>query len=264
MECQQSQNLMSAYLDGELDAAAAQQMLLHLANCPACHALSEEMHAEMLGVRSTVRQYGTRYTAPAHLQYRIQAALRTSAPAPASRRPLASLPWRWITLAIAGVSSTAFAVLLSMYLALPSSSELLDQELVASHFRSLMPDHLADVASSDQHTVKPWFAGKLDFSPPVYDLAQQGFALIGGRLDYIHGRPVAALAYRHRLHVLNLYLWPDQQLRDTLPSAASRQGYQVLHWTQMGMHFAAVSDMNAQDVAEFSRQIKVQVQQGNP
>ena len=258
MECHQSRDFMSAYLDGELDASIAQQMHLHLAGCPACKAHSEEL----LGLRSTIRQHGTRHAAPAHLQYRIQAALRASAPA--RRRPLASLPWSWINLAMAGASSAAFAVVLSLYLALPSSSELLDQDLVASHFRSLMPDHLADVVSTDQHTVKPWFAGKLDFSPPVYDLAQQGFALIGGRLDYINGRPVAALAYRHRLHVVNLYSWPEQKQRGALPSAASRQGYQVLHWTQMGMHFAAVSDMNAQDVAEFARQIRAQVQQEKP
>ena len=249
MNCEQFQDLLSAHLDAELDPAATLQLRLHLAGCAACTA----DYARLLALRTRIRTQATRYAAPAQLKHRLHAALKAQQP-----RRLASWPWAWINLALAGASSAALAVTLALYLAQPSDSERLNQELVASHFRSLMPDHLADVASSDEHTVKPWFSGKLDFSPPVPDLAQQGFALIGGRVDYVGTRPVAALAYRHRKHVLNLYLWPDQSRRETAPHATSMQGFQLLHWSQAGMHYAAVSDMNAADLEQFAHQVGAQ------
>src|SRR5471032_438457 len=217
MDCKQAQDLMSAHVDGELDAATALQMERHIAGCAACGAAL----AQQLELRGAIAQHATRYTAPTHLKHGIRTALEAERPRPRATKPW---PWAWINLAIAGASTAAFAVTLALYLGQPSIGERLEQDLVASHFRSLMPDHLADVASTDQHTVKPWFAGKLDFSPPVYDLAQQGYPLIGGRLDYLDHRPVAAMAYRHRLHILNLYVWPDASRRDTAPHASSRQG----------------------------------------
>jgi anti-sigma factor RsiW len=123
-----------------------------------------------------------------------------------------------------------------------------------------MADHLADVASSDQHTVKPWFSGKLDFSPTVVDFAQQGFPLIGGRLDYLNQRPVAALAYRHRQHVVNLFVWPDKTRRDAPQQIVSRQGYQLIHWTEAGMCYWVISDMNIQDLSEFKRLLVTQIE----
>jgi anti-sigma factor RsiW len=176
------------------------------------------------------------------------------------RRPRALPAWRrnWFSIGAAGLSTAAFAVTLALYLQQPSRGEQLDQELVASHVRSLMPDHLADVASTDQHTVKPWFAGKLDFSPPVVDLAPQGYALIGGRLDYLNQRPVAAMVYQHRKHILNLYVWPAAAV-DAAPRASSRQGYQLLRWRQDGMQYSAVSDMNAGDLGEFARDLRDRV-----
>jgi anti-sigma factor RsiW len=248
MDCTQARGLLPAYLDNELDPAHAVQVALHLAACPACRAQSERV----LALRAAVKEHATQYVAPARLRARLRKALRAEAP---KRRPWASLAWAWSAAASATV---AFAVTLAMLLAQPSGDERLDRELLASHVRSLMPDHLADVASTDQHTVKPWFAGKLDYSPPVVDLAQQDYALAGGRLDYVDARPVAALAYRHRLHIVNLYVWPDKTGRDSGPRASSLQGFQLLRWSRGGMRYAAVSDINAQELGEFGRLLMAQ------
>jgi anti-sigma factor RsiW len=264
MDCRQTQEMLSAYVDAELDAAAAMQVAAHVEHCPACRAALDQMQS----LRLQVARQATRHTAPEYLRQRIRAALATEPPQRAPRQERAPLrrpsPWKWnpawLHLGLAGLSTTAFAITLALYLGQPSGSDLLEQELVASHFRALMPDHLADVASTDQHTVKPWFAGKLDYSPPVVDLAQQGFALIGGRLDYVNQRPVAAMAYQHRKHIINLYVWPARDGAGMGPHASSRQGFQLLRWRQDGMEFSAVSDLNQQALAEFGRQLRSQVE----
>jgi anti-sigma factor RsiW len=134
---------------------------------------------------------------------------------------------------------------------------LLTAELLASHVRSqMLPNHRVDVESSDQHTVKPWFEGKLDFSPPVHDLTAQGFPLVGGRLDYLDHRSVAALVYQRRKHFINLFIWPTTQGPDTLPEPLTRQGFHLLHWTQAGMTYGAVSDLNESELQEFVSQLK--------
>ena len=262
MDCKQSQESLSAYVDAELDAASAMQLALHVEDCPACRAALQELQS----LRLQVARQATRYAAPEHLKHRIRTALAAEAPLrsgssrPAPRRA-SRWNWAWINLGLAGLSTTAFAVTLALYLGQPSGNELLEQELVASHFRALMPDHLADVASTDQHTVKPWFAGKLDYSPPVYDLAQQGYALIGGRLDYLNHRTVAAMAYQHRKHIINLYVWPAREgAGSTAPHTSSRQGFQLLRWRLGGMEYSAISDLNGQELAEFGRLLRAQVE----
>jgi anti-sigma factor RsiW len=255
MDCERARALMQAYLDDELDVAAAAEMSSHLLACTRCGAAFEEL----LALRTAIERHGTRHRAPAQLQQRIRASLRDAKP---KRWVLPSWPLARINLALAAASGAAFAVTLALLLAQPSSADRLNEEIVASHFRSLMADHLADVASSDQHTVKPWFGGKLDFSPPVYDFGQRGFELVGGRLDYVAGRPVAALAYRHRKHVLNLYVWPATGAPESGLRATSQRGFRLLDWTQRDMHFVAISDMNAQDLTEFARTLQAQVGHG--
>lgn len=258
MECKESRDRMSAYADGELDAAAMAQLTRHLAQCPDCARACEQLFA----LRAAVKQHAGGHAAPAFLSQRVRQALQEEVKQAKKASRVwkwTQLPWTWINFGVASASTAALAVTLALYLSVPSEAERLDQEIVASHFRSLMPDHLADVASSDQHTVKPWFSGKLDFSPPVHDLAQAGFPLIGGRLDYIGQRPVAALAYRRHQHVLNLYVWPDGAKRDAPPRLTVRQGYHLLRWSRSGMHYQLISDLNVAELMDFERRFTAQI-----
>jgi anti-sigma factor RsiW len=137
----------------------------------------------------------------------------------------------------------------------PSATESLQQDVVASHVRSLQMEHITDVASSDQHTVKPWFLGKLDYSPPVEDFAAEGFPLIGGRLDYVSHRVAAALVYRHAQHPINLFILPSREA-ESAPRASADSGYNVLHWTKDGMTFWAISDLNAAELGDFAKLLR--------
>ena len=254
MECTESHSKMSAYADGELDTPAMAQLAQHLARCPDCARAS----AQLFALRAAVKQQAVGQAAPAFLQQRIRQTLQEEETKNTARvRKWAQLPWAWINFGVASASTAALAVTLALYLSAPSDTERLDQEIVASHFRSLLPNHLADVASSDQHTVKPWFSGKLDFSPPVVDLAQEGYPLVGGRLDYIGQRPVAALAYRRHQHVLNLYVWPDAA--EAPPRASTRQGYHLIRWSRAGMHYQLISDLNGAELQDFERRLTARI-----
>jgi mycothiol system anti-sigma-R factor len=265
LDCNESQSLMTAYIDGELDTASAARIGAHVESCQACR----EAYQQLRDVQTAVKTQATHHVAPSHLKYRIQTGIqaqiqsqsRADRPrvAPVVRK-FVNWPWAWINFGVATACSLAFAVMFSFYASAPSMQDRIEDEVVASHARSLMVAHLSDVISTDQHTVKPWFTGKLDFSPTVYDFAQQGFPLVGGRLDYLDQRPVAAMAYHHRLHVLNLFVWPEAPHKDTPPIATSKQGYQLSHWNQSGMCYWVISDMNAQDLSEFKRLLSEQIE----
>lgn len=253
MECKEVQRLHGADLDGELDPPNMTSLAAHRSDCADC----SRDYAQLAALRRQVHESGTRYVAPAALAQRVRAALPASQPAPAgvqaparAERSRVSWPWAWINFGAASAAMAAFIITLGLYLARPADSTRLDDELVASHYRALQVDHLTDVASSDQHTVKPWFTGKLDFSPPAYDLASKGYTLIGGRLDYLGGRSVAALAYQHRKHIINVFIWREPGRTAAGEGARSEHGFHLLGWTDDGLAFRAVSDAAPRDLAE--------------
>jgi anti-sigma factor RsiW len=206
-------------------------------------------------IRSGLKTDSFYFKAPTDLRKRIQRSMRQAAKAEA---PTPWLSWSWLRVAMP-VAATALVVLMLVpFFAGPSSDELLTQDVVASHIRSLMVNHLADVPSTDEHTVKPWFNGKLDFSPPVDDLAKQGFPLIGGRLDYLNNRAVAALVYQSDKHVINVFVWPSNKTRQTSESIKAQQGYNVIRWTRSGMNFWVVSDLERNQLEKFVAMLKGQ------
>jgi anti-sigma factor RsiW len=240
MDCELTRELIHAYADRELGLVKSLELEGHLSDCPVC----SERYANLQALRSAI---GVLYhKPPARLQKRITTAVRKESQ---SERKSHLIPWRLISIA----ASAAVIVILSWsvirLLSGPPANELLAREVVASHVRSLMVNHLADVPSSDQHTVKPWFSGKLDFSPPVEDLASEGFPLVGGRLDYLDNRPVAALVYKRRQHYINSFVWPSGA--DEVEMESSQQGYNLIHWAGAGMSYWIVSDLNKSELQEF-------------
>ncbi len=194
----------------------------------------------------------TYHRAPDELRERVRMSL--AAAHHADRAPRLA---RTFGLAAAFATVALVSWNVALMTAQPSADDLRAREIVTAHVRSLMgAGHLNDVASSDRHTVKPWFAGKLDFAPPVQDAAAAGFELTGGRLDYVDGRAVAALTYRSRQHVVNLFVWPVAGARDAEPVALSRQGYALLHWVRGGMEYWAVTDMASAQLAPLAEALK--------
>jgi len=244
MNCPQARPLIDAYADGELDAAGILELEKHIHDCPACALAWRSAQS----LKKALKQDALFFTAPAELRRAIKAELRSQV----ETKPRWNFQnWNWLTTATTSVATACLALLLTLSLTRPSAEQRLTQEIVSSNSRSLMPDHMLDVVSTDQHTVKPWFNGKLDFSPPVKDLAAQEFPLIGGRLDYIGGRSVAALIFHRNKHVINLFIWPVNE-KDSKPTVAgSIQGYNVIHWSEADMTFWAVSDLNEKELMEF-------------
>jgi anti-sigma factor RsiW len=245
MNCQQAKPLIDPYADGELEASAILELEKHLESCSACALTFRNLQS----LQKTLKQDALYFTAPAELRDRIQSEL----PSPAKTFPRRAVwNWNWLTTAVSGAFAACLALLLTTTL-LHSSNQSLAREIVSSHIRSLMASHALDVVSTDQHTVKPWFNGKLDFSPPVKDLAPQQFPLIGGRLDYIDGRNVAALVFQRHKHVINLFIWPATE-KDSRPAPVTTiQGYNLVHWSDSQMTFWAVSDVNENDLMEFAQ-----------
>ena len=261
MDCKKALALLDAYLDGELDLSASLELEAHLAECAACRARREAL----AGLSGRLRAGLTRHAAPQDLRARLVQLAGTPAPAAATERaPPGPVPGpantnRWqrrqfMALA-ASVLLAVFASGGTTYLAMrPAPEDPLAEEVVASHIRSLMADHLIDVASSDQHTVKPWFDGRLDLAPAVVDLKAQGFTLLGGRLDYIDRQPVAAVVYQRGKHLINLFAWPGGGAPRPLRAMTIR-GYNVLSWTAGDLAYWAVSDVNPKDLATLQRLI---------
>ena len=275
MNCEEATKLMDGYLDGELDPITSQTIERHLRDCPEC-ARTHEAHRALVHSIGSAMPY---YNAPAELRERVQSSLRESAAKPPVRniapdaRPgiaekrreprsiLFGTSWNWLALA----ASIVFVAIIAWNVLGPrlqqsgaSAEQFLATQLIASHVRSLMANHLADVASSDQHTVKPWLDARLDFAPPVVDLANAGFPLIGGRLDYLDQRQVAALIYQRRKHFINLFVWPAADANRTTKEI-SHQGYHLLHWVEGDFNYWAVSDVNEGDLRNFQHLFDEQI-----
>ncbi len=243
--CSERRERLHAYADGELPPREATECRDHVATCPGCAAALAEIAAS----RRLLAAEGLRWTAPAGLQRRVAAAIAEEAAS--SRRGkryglgrLLDRLGRWSLLPAA--AALAASLLIQVIPQGPGDS--LAQEVVAGHIRSLLADHLTDVATSDQHTVKPWFSGRVDFAPPVVDLADRQFPLVGGRADYLDGRVVAALVYRHGGHVINLFVWPAPPAPD---HARTVDGYSLFAWSRAGLSFWAVSDAEPVVLEEF-------------
>ena len=245
MECKNAQILIAGYLDRELDPLRTLEIEDHLHGCAVCSQSYKDQQVLSEGLRTS----SVYFKAPAGLQKRIQRAVGQAA-AKAESAPR-WLSWSWVRMAAPLAAAALVLFTLVPFLRAPSTEEILTREVVSGHVRSLMANHLADVPSSDQHTVKPWFNGKLDFSPPVQDLATQGFPLVGGRLDYLDNRPVAALIYQRAKHLINVFIWPSSESSDSGIKSETRQGYHVFHWTRSGMTFWAVSDLEESQLQEF-------------
>lgn len=242
MSCNRANTVLHGYFDNELDALGATEFERHLERCSACIDALESLES----LRSSMNVAQLFEKMPALLREKVLADLSSGNPV---RLVPARSPGRWLAIAAAFLlfAYTGWQVHRS-----DNYETVLTAEVVDAHLRSLQPGHLTDVVSSDRHTVKPWFDGKLDFSPEVQDFADQGFPLQGGRLDVVRGRAIAALVYGRRKHLVNIFIWPTTE-QDASSREGSRQGYQWIHWRKGGMEFCAVSDAAPSDLEQLQR-----------
>jgi anti-sigma factor RsiW len=241
MTCTETEILLHALLDGELDAGHAREVEAHVADCAHCTAqmrayreLQQAMPAAQL-----------RFSAPASLRRRIEKAYPAAPQRASSRRSVLK------GFVMGTALSTAMAASLVVAVFRTGQDQRVLGDIVSAHVRSLQADHLTDVQTSDQHTVKPWFNGKLDIAPPVVDLTAKGFMLLGGRLDYIDGQAVASVVYRRRKHVINLFVTQGAASKSHAAKLQTMQGYNIRHWAALGLEFFAISDINDEELQEF-------------
>jgi anti-sigma factor RsiW len=264
MNCAEAEIMLHALLDGELDAGHARDVEAHIAECAGC----AEKLAAFRTMRAAMAGADLKQKAPAALRARIEAALPRPAAAPAARAGAAVLPFRPSRRSFFGgfgagaVLSGALAASLVLTVFRNDQDQAVANDVVSAHIRSLQASHLMDVETSDQHTVKPWFDGKVDVAPPVIDLTAQGFTLLGGRLDYIDGEPVASVVYRRRKHIINLFVAQHLGAVHAAVTARSVQGYNVRHWSQQGLEFWAVSDLDGEELGEFVQKISASLRPG--
>lgn len=243
MDCTLDRHLLDGYLDGELGFERALEVEAHVASCPGCASQVESWKQ----VRAMMQSTDLYHRAPAPLEEKVRKLATRSA-----RKDSKSVSWlqRWVW--AGGGAAFASAALLAAFVVSRPVGTVAEQEIVTNHVRSLMANHLMDVISTDQHTVKPWFDGKIEFAPPVQDFAVQGYPLVGGRLDYLNEGKVAVLVYHRALHVINLYVWPAGDNGGSPIGAGTIEGYNVLSWKKNGFQFRAVSDLNLAELRDFA------------
>lgn len=246
MSCNREE-FIHGYLDGELDQTRKQEVEQHLQGCEIC----TRAQRNLTTLRSSLKADSLYYSASDNLRNRIKSSVRKEANALER-----ASGWRWLKLAAVLGLFALVGFFIWMFIAIRTGPPVdIAQEIASNHVRSLLPvgAHLTDVLSSDQHTVKPWFDGKVDFAPPVKDFPNQDFHLYGGRLEYLDHRTVATLVYQRRLHYINLYIWPAKQSDSTAITTEQRQGYNLIHWTSGGMDYWAISDLNSVELHEFAQ-----------
>jgi anti-sigma factor (TIGR02949 family) len=262
MNCGEAEVMLHALIDGELDAGHARDVEAHAATCPGC---TEKLKA-FRAMRTAMANANLKEAAPASLRARIEAALPSSS---ARVIPLSQLsrPTRrtfFGGFAVGTAASAALAASLLLTVFHNDQEQAIANDVVSAHIRSLQAGHLMDVVTSDQHTVKPWFDGKVDVAPPVIDLTALGFTLLGGRLDYIDGEPVASVVYQRRKHVINLFVAQRLGAEHATVTARTVQGYNVRHWTEQGLDFWAVSDLDPIELGEFVQKVSAALHPTGP
>lgn len=254
MACKEKEHLLHGYFDGELDLMSSLAFEEHATTCPDC---SQDLRRQQT-LRDSLHLSGLYHSAPSQLEGRIRASLPGASTNVAEMKSAGKRrPWeQW--LGIAAVIALVAIAILAVYNAARAgkADDLIAQEVVESHIRSLQLGHLTDVPSSDQHTVKPWFDGKIDFAPPVTDFASQGFPLVGGRLDYLDHHNVASLIYQRRAHLINVFIWPDRTKTNESPRSEVIDGYRLIHWQQDGLKFWMISDVSQDDENQLAALIR--------
>ena len=239
MSCELSRTTVHGYIDGELDAVRAAEFERHVESCAECRGSMEQLES----LHRQIQRNQLYETASMRLRQQLRRDL------PGRAKDTAAQRWYVMPIFAAAIITAVFWLALSLVETHTHSAQIA-AELVDAHIRSLQPGHLTDVASTDQHTVKPWFDGRLDFIPPVADYSEQGFPLLGGRLDAADGRMVAALVYGRRKHFVNLFAWPEKTASTGFSSSGSTRGYQWLMWHTGDMRFCLVSDASASDLEQ--------------
>jgi anti-sigma factor RsiW len=240
MDHDRMQELLHAYVDGEIDLVSGQEVQEHLRGCEDCRRSEEQIRA----LRDALASDAPAYRAPARLRRNVRAALRREAKE-------SKVSWPWLVFAAGATCAVLFFAVALLQTTRTNRNSIVDQ-VIGNHVRSLLATHLVDVASSDQHTVKPWFDGKIDFAPTVRDFSGDGFPLAGGRLDYLDGKTVVALVYQRNKHPINLFVTPATVNRDTSPEFVTHRGYNVFHWIHGEMEYWAVSDLNPTELRQFA------------
>ena len=252
MTCDEAEILLQALIDGELDAGHARDVENHVESCPRCAAMLKDYREMSLAMADA----GMHYTAPPALRARIEAALPQPRPLQSRRTMLRGFA---MGSAVSALAATGlFAIVLRN-----DDMERIQSEVVSAHLRSLQAGHLTDVISTDQHTVKPWFNGRLDVSPPVIDLTAQGFTLIGGRLDYVDARALGAVVYRRRQHIINLFVSQTASTEHRAAKIETVQGFNIRHWSDRGLNYWAVSDIAKDELADFGDKFETAIRTNN-
>ena len=240
MTCDEAELLLQALIDGELDAGHAREVENHVAGCAHCTAMLRDIRQ----MSQAIAAAGAQYKAPLELRKRIENALPQPKAVPNRRAVLRGFA---MGSAVSALAATGLVAIVLRH----DDMERIQSEVVSAHLRSLQAGHLTDVISTDQHTVKPWFNGRLDVSPPVIDLTAQGFTLIGGRLDYVDARAIGAVVYRRRQHVINLFVSQTASTEHRPARIETIQGFNIRHWSDRGLNYWAVSDLAQDELADF-------------